>query len=56
MARLDEVDEVLLEYELERRMKLRSQGKCDYCERPWGMPPQCRFPERHNGVLKTEDE
>jgi hypothetical protein len=45
--RLEEVSEQALEGELERRRKLRSQGKCDYCERVWGMRPTCKFPQRH---------
>jgi hypothetical protein len=53
---LDEIDEGRLVYELERRRLLRSQGRCDYCERACGIEPPCKFPRRHQGKLWPEDE
>jgi hypothetical protein len=44
---LDEIEEERLVYELERRLSLRAQEKCDYCERVWGTKPCCKFPSRH---------
>jgi hypothetical protein len=53
---LDEADEGLLEFELERRRLLRSQGRCDYCERAFGTPPSCKFGWRHRGQISPEWE
>jgi len=46
---LDEIPAARLEGELQRRTKLRSEGKCDYCERHHNVVPACKFPERHMG-------
>lgn len=43
---LDEISQAELEQEITRRILLRIEGKCDYCERPVDADP-CRFPERH---------
>jgi hypothetical protein len=51
---LDEIDEARLVYELDRRRKLRSQHRCDYCERAWGVLPVCKFPHRHLGEYHEE--
>lgn len=43
---LDEFSEKDLNAELERRRRLRDQGKCDYCQQ-LGNTPDCKFPDRH---------
>ena len=49
MPNFDEERESQLRAELERREKLRREGKCDYCGKNQGSLPSCRFPERHAG-------
>lgn len=44
---LDEYSGDELAQECLRRLTLRLSGQCDYCERPLGSEPACRFPERH---------
>jgi hypothetical protein len=43
---LDEYEEEELRAELDRRAKLRADGKCDYCGRSIHVPT-CKFQERH---------
>ncbi len=43
---LDQYSEAALKDELERRRKLRADGRCDYCGQPTTLPP-CRFRARH---------
>lgn len=43
---LDEIPERELLLEIAKRIRLRSEGKCDYCEQGVDRPP-CKFPERH---------
>lgn len=43
---MDTISEAELREEIKRRLWLRSQGKCDYCERTPDTGA-CRFPERH---------
>lgn len=43
---LDEFEEIELQKELDRRLKLRQSGRCDYCGREI-TTPICRFPDRH---------
>ena len=52
---LDEYDEKRLIDELARRVNLRAQGLCDYCARPYGVKPSCKFPERHAGNERSVD-
>lgn len=49
---LDEYNEEKLQRELTRRQLARAEGKCDYCGRPVGEEPSCKFPERHKGDQK----
>lgn len=49
---LDEVSEKELVSEISRRKLLRRKGNCDYCGRPAGCIPACRFPERHGKKVK----
>lgn len=53
---LDEIPELRIRREIERRAKLRSQGKCDYCGRVCGAEPVCKFPHRHRGSLRGISE
>jgi len=46
---LDEYNAAELEQELRQRAQKRSQGKCDYCNRPRDTPP-CKFPHRHEAI------
>src|SRR5262245_59308929 len=46
---LDEYSEATLKAELARRRELRKNGRCDYCQRPEGVSPCCKFPDRHGG-------
>lgn len=48
---IDEYYEAELVRELSQRASDRSEGLCDYCRRPLGADPPCRFPERHRGVV-----
>lgn len=43
---LDQLSENSLREELDKRKKLREEGKCDYCERFPSTEP-CRYPHRH---------
>jgi len=45
---LDEYKETALLGELQLRRERRENGRCDYCNRPHGVQPSCKFPERHN--------
>jgi hypothetical protein len=47
MRDLDEYTDIELNIELNRRLTLRVEGKCDYCGQPSGCYPSCRFPNRH---------
>lgn len=49
---LDEMDEEKLRAEIDRRGRLRRDGKCDYCERP-PTAPTCKFEDRHTGQHVT---
>ena len=44
---LDEYTDNELTHELQRRMRLRERGLCDYCGRT-DVTPTCKFPERHH--------
>ena len=46
---LDEIGELSLIAEIERRKSLRNQGLCDYCESNCLRP--CKFPLRHGVAL-----
>jgi hypothetical protein len=48
---LDEYRESTLLREIEERKAERAAGRCDYCHRPHGVKPACRFPERHDGEV-----
>lgn len=50
---LDEIPEERLVAELERRKQLRSEGKCDYCERDVNTS-SCKFPHRHKAQEPEE--
>lgn len=52
---LDEYTMQQIENELHRRRVLRSAGLCTYCRRMIGVIPQCRFPDRHDGIEETSD-
>ena len=43
---LREIDEVLLNREVTRRVIMHVNGRCDYCERD-GQSPPCKHKERH---------
>lgn len=47
---LDEYSWLDLQAEINERLKLQHEKKCDYCRRPLGCLPACRFPERHSGT------
>lgn len=47
--RLDEVPEGTLRQELDKRARMRMEGRCDYCGRPAGTAPPCGQPSRHFG-------
>jgi hypothetical protein len=49
---LDEYYEEELEAELASRAELRIRGLCDYCKRPQGLDPACKFSGRHCGRLE----
>lgn len=45
---LDEMSSESLLEELHRRKADHAKGLCDYCHRPVGVKPSCKFPERHD--------
>lgn len=49
---LDEYHSIELIRELERRIKLESEHKCNYCGQDV-CSPKCRFPERHVIMLQS---
>lgn len=53
---LDDYAEGVLLLELIRRHKARSSGVCDYCNRPHGQEPACKYPHRHRGEATNSAE
>jgi hypothetical protein len=44
---LEEIPESKLRAEIERRVAVRGEGRCDYCERPLGIELSCKMTTRH---------
>lgn len=51
---LDEMDEIKLADEVERRRQTRAAGLCDYCGRKPDTDP-CKFPDRHRAAGGPND-
>lgn len=56
IIQLDEYQDYELASELARRMEARKKGLCDYCKRPHGSAPPCRFDDRHSGIFYVLEE
>jgi len=45
---LDEVSNRNLVEEMQRRLQMAVERRCDYCYRPYTSEP-CKYPDRHSG-------
>lgn len=51
---IDEFTDLELAQEIEKREKMRAEGKCDYCYQP-NTAPVCKYSARHNrDVVKVQ--